>query len=503
MLASWDKGQLPNIPEDFLKNRMLITIFGISVATLKAQNPDGSWGIKSSRETTAYALIALATTASLPLASCIGSQLRVATNAGRDFLLQHRESWSEPDYIWRGKITFGSGVFAETYVVTALAMATPSHKLGPSVDRLCELEDQHHESLSSSFTHLPIFSDTPAWLVEAAIIEGYLYKPMVRHASQDIFPRRDIVPTKHIDMVPSCWTCTNHIKGASMSPTMMFQMMVACLLIYEIDHYMEQYIARLGPTEINSLRALISNSFDERDSVLNTSDDGISEIPYTLNCFTNWYLQTASGASRSDQTLLKKELRVFLLAQVTSVKQSSQLANFNSHSASAPVFNTTETFYDWVHGTSTEHAGGQLLFSFLSCLLGAQQQSSQDCFPSVKANYLAQDLSAHLGTLARIENDCGSVARDLKERNLNSVNFPEFFTKSADGISALNVSVAKERLKQLSDFERECSELIMRRLESLVELKTLKSLRTFRNVIYLGGQIYAVDDFSPTVEKCL
>ena len=503
MLASWDKGQLPNIPESFFKNRVLTTLFGIFVATLKAQNLDGSWGIGPSRETTAYALIILATSASLPLASYLSSQLCVANEAGRDFLLQHRESWSEPDYIWRAKTTYGSGVFAETYVITALAIPMPSHKLSPSVDRLCELEDDDREILLPRVRNLSIFSDTPFWLVEAALIEGNLYKLIVRQAGLDIFPRRDILSTTHIDAISFTWSASNHIKGAGMSPTMLFHMMVACLLMYELDYYMETSIAQLGFTKINGVRALIDSIFDERDSDIGSSKNGNSEISHTLHCFTNWFLQNTSvpKSSKFDQNLLKKELRVYLLTQVTSVEESLRLAGPDSDSTPAKIFSTTETFYDWIHGTSAPHVGGLLVFSFITCLLGAQQQNSQDCFPNVEANYLAQDLSAHLAALARIENDYGSVARDLKECNTNSVNFPEFSSTSADSSSALDVSAAKTKLEHVAAFERECYQMVMRRLETLVDLKISRSLQTYCNDVDLFGQLYAVDDPSPKMEQ--
>ena len=503
MLASWDRGQLPNIPERFFKNRMLVTLFGIFVATLKAQNPDGSWGFKPSLETSAYALIVLATTASLPLASYLGSQLCVATNAGRIFLLKHRDFWSKPDYIWRGKTTYGSGVLTETYVITALAIPTPSQDLGPSVDRLCKLEDQHRDIVFSNLTQLPLFSDISPWLVEAAIIEAYLYEPMLKRAGLEIFPRRDIVQTKHIIITSFFWTGPNHVRDADMSPKMLFDMMVACLLIYEIDHYTEKYIARLEPTKTNSLRALIDGFIEERDTKIGTSNDASSEILHPFKCFANWFLHHASvlGSSVFDKNVLKKELRASLFAQVTSIEESSRLANLVSHSTSAPIFDATESFYDWVHGTSAEHAGVKLLFSFLTCLVGAHQHGTQDCFPSVEAKYLAQDLNAHLGTMGRIENDYGSLARDLKERNLNCVNFPEFATTSADGSSTLDVRAAKDILTRLAAFERDCYETIMRRLKPLVNQETWKSMRTFCNAIDMGGQVYAADDPAPKIAK--
>lgn len=59
----------------------------------------------------------------------------------------------------------------------------------------------------------------------------------------------------------------------------------------------------------------------------------------------------------------------------------------------------------------------------------------------------------------------------------------------------------KAKLKLLAGFERECYEMDMRRLKGLVEPTKMKGLKTFCNAVDLIGQIYAVDDISPEIEK--
>ena len=515
LLALWDKGQLPGISESFLKDKLRIVIFGILVHTLKAQNLDGSWGISSSRETTAYAMIVLATVASFPLAGRVGSQLRQASDLGRHFLLQYREAWSEPDHLWREKTTYGSGLLAETYTVAAMNITTPSHILGSSVERLCELEDGHRDVIFARFLELPMISDTPSWLKEAAIVESYLYKPLLKSTGLDRISQSDSRATKYIETVPFFWIVSSHVRGADISPKILFQMMVVSRLSLEIDHCMEVLIARLEPTEIDGLRKFIDTLFEHSHSnysgIQNQVDSpnnhargfDVHEIRRTLSCFVNRFIQNPSvlQSSTFDQDLLRKELRATLHGQLTSVEENSRLANADSPSTFIHEFNASETFYDWIHGTAAQHVGVQTLFAFFGCLLGAQKSGSQDCFPSVEAKYFAQDLSSHLGFMCRLENDYGSMIRDSKERNLNSVNFPEFSARENSEEPSADLHTRKAKLKTLAEFERESYRMDLRRLEGFVEIKKMEGIKAFCNAIDLGGQVYAVDDFSPVIEK--
>lgn len=511
LLALWDQGQLPEIPESFLKDRLRIVVFGLLIFTLKAQTSNGSWGMDSSRETTAYALIVLATTASLPLAAQIGSQLLQAIKAGRHFLLQNCEAWSEPDYIWQAKTAYGSGIFTETYIVAAMNIATPSHTLGRSVERLFELEDGHRNVIFARIIQLPLFSDTPAWLKEAAIIESYLYKPLLKQAGLDVLPLRDFEATRLIEIIPFYLTASSHVKSAEMSPRIIFQMMVSLLILYKIDQHLEAFIVQNEAFEMDDLRQIVNSFFDHSCSIksqnkkdVDSPDDhtrgfDFSKIQHTLSCFVNWFLQNANviQSSTFDQRLLRKELRVFLQAQLTSAEESSRLPIADSSSTPTHIFHATETFYDWLHYTSGPHVGGRFVFAFYSCLLGAEQGGLQDCSPSGEAKYFAQELSAHLGVLSRMENDYGSMLRDIKERNLNCVHFPEFAVREDGEEAFVELKVRKAKLRALADFEKDCSVVVLKRMEGLVRPRKMKALKGYCNIGDLVGQIYAVDDISP------
>ena len=64
-----------------------------------------------------------------------------------------------------------------------------------------------------------------------------------------------------------------------------------------------------------------------------------------------------------------------------------------------------------------------------------------------------------------MENDLGSVTRDRKEKNLNSVDFPEF--RVADDRQGPKAADEKYQLSQIIEYERKCCKLALENLEQL------------------------------------
>ena len=104
-------------------------------------------------------------------------------------------------------------------------------------------------------------------------------------------------------------------------------------------------------------------------------------------------------------------------------------------------------------------------------------------------------------------NDYGSLRRDADERNLNSVNFPEFYNSIPLSSSTVEKSTpaqtgeeekrAKAELLWIVDYERRGLETALDLLEE--ELGSLKrpivdSLKMFINLTNLYGEIYALKD---------
>ena len=519
MLQKRFQGQIPQLPPDLLEAKLPLTLFGMLVQVLKVQTSEGSWGPKHARrESTACAVIALKTLASFALADETHTQLETSIRRGQQFLSKEIQHWTEPDYLWAGKSLFGCGVFTETYVVTAMYMDAPSHQLDSNFKSMFEIQGQVNDATFRRFAKLPFFADTPSWLFDACIVEAHLYQPLIKRIGSENFPQQDIKATKHLEIIPFLFTSSSHAEGAGLCPSILCQMIVTSLCLYEIDHYMEAILSRLDLNGLDEVKTVIRNLIpDSRPNrktaeLDNTaehmkktqqSDGGADhgEIEQVLSSFTQWILNDTSTtrSTEYDRELLRKELRTFLLAHVTSIEESSRLVTMSIQGGDTR--SKSSTFFDWVHGTSAYHVGGTLAFPRMICLLPGQRKSSREIFNTPEAKYLAQDLSKHLAILARMENDYGGFARDLHEHNLSSVHFLGLPASHDHPAEELDIPKARQSLRQLAAFERECYERDMRMLKPLINVQTLKALRTFCNATDLGGQMYAVDDFSPKINK--
>jgi hypothetical protein len=112
-----------------------------------------------------------------------------------------------------------------------------------------------------------------------------------------------------------------------------------------------------------------------------------------------------------------------------------------------------------------------------------------------------------------MENDYGSVKRDRVERNLNFIDFPEFFDQGgASFTSTLTAEEAtpleaeqKAQLLRLAQYERESYMDALRRLDELVAgdkkaMRKMQLLRVMTNVTDSWGQMYVFKDLGRAIE---
>ena len=124
-----------------------------------------------------------------------------------------------------------------------------------------------------------------------------------------------------------------------------------------------------------------------------------------------------------------------------------------------------------------------------------------DLFPTAEQKYYSARANRHLSTLCRMENDYGSVARDRRERNVNSVDFPEF-RPGKDGITEAE---QKTQLLRLAQYERESYQDALCRIDALVAndarmMRKMQLLRVMTNVTDSWGQMYVFRDLGRTIE---
>ncbi|CAG8960250.1 hypothetical protein HYFRA_00012770 [Hymenoscyphus fraxineus] len=117
------------------------------------------------------------------------------------------------------------------------------------------------------------------------------------------------------------------------------------------------------------------------------------------------------------------------------------------------------------------------------------------------SKYLAEELCAHLATMCRMSNDYGSLARDEAEKNLNSINFPEFnmaedLVHAEKGEKLSDLERRKMELLELIGYERSCLMAAKEKLFPLLSACIRDVMNVFIDVTDLYGQIYVARDIA-------
>ena len=175
-------------------------------------------------------------------------------------------------------------------------------------------------------------------------------------------------------------------------------------------------------------------------------------------------------------------------------------------------FKTPRTSYaSWLHTVGAGHISGPFAFAFFQCLIGGSVRGGADCFSTVKQKLMAYNMNRHIGSFSRMYNDYGSVLRDRDERNLNSINFPEFFLHYHGGINTDSTAIdeSKETLLAAAQYERKCAtdsaEVLFQELEA--EGAAGRTIALYLK-IYLGGSeqfsdMYLTRDVTNRVKKAM
>lgn len=135
LVELWSQGLVPALDDLLLRDRVFISLFQALTRTLHTQNQDGSWGSGQRCETTAYAILTLTRLASFSSAPRIKLQLAQAIEKARKYVCKEFRPLSEPDHLWTGKTTSGSGLLFQAYVLAALQAPISTHQTGYSIEK--------------------------------------------------------------------------------------------------------------------------------------------------------------------------------------------------------------------------------------------------------------------------------------------------------------------------------------------------------------------------------
>lgn len=455
-----------------LQERAPIAMVQILTKVLSAQNNDGSWGVHDCAETTAYALLTLLAIASLPYIHVLELEIRYAVAKGRQALSLMQDDWAKPHYLWVRKIAYGSGKLSEAYSLAAMRKPLAEYVCSEQTRASMVKQGQKILTYSKFFSKLDHLSDAPLFMIKASILEGVLYQPSLKDMRIGIFPRTSTKENdKYLDYIPIMWNLSSTCQNLFSPPEYLWDMMVLSMLVFLVDEYMESNVAHFSKDEFVAFRGSLQDLDFDKDAdeptvnsnPATTSIDRLQAAISVFRAFATTIMKypRVIDASASDLLELRSETKNYLLYQVTQLEDNFRLAQQEHRPGTNTKFATPQTSYEtWVHTIGTGHLSGPFSFAFLKCSMGgSKRRGGSDCFKHVKQKLMAYRTNVYFGTFCRMCNDYGSIVRDHEERNLNSVNFPEFFTDSSSKDSDPNwVTVqAKAKLLDAAEFEWRCA----------------------------------------------
>ncbi|KAF2012100.1 hypothetical protein BU24DRAFT_453558 [Aaosphaeria arxii CBS 175.79] len=252
-----------------------------------------------------------------------------------------------------------------------------------------------------------------------------------------------------------------------------------------------------GSSHTNGIKECTSDNGTSNGTM--PSKGVLAEVEVTINAFTT-YVLTHPSVIRSPSYLqrwLAQSLHAFLDAHITQIEDCKLLSD-----GELPK----ETYYNWVHTTSSNHTSCPYSFVFYLCLLHGTRtgigKTPVDLFPGAKTKYMLEDACRHLATICRQHNDFGSVERDKEEANLNSVDFPEFDgTQESDKDAHRSdsaVEQAKKEVLVIAKYERKFLDLSLAELRKNVKQDVMRELMLLFHVTDIYGEIYLARDMSPS-----
>ncbi|KAF9886600.1 hypothetical protein FE257_011240 [Aspergillus nanangensis] len=529
LIHLWDKGFLADLSGDCIHKAPLI-LSDIVLKTLQQQQNDGSWH-NGSPEVTAYALLTLASASNTPVGAVLSDKLRASLVYGRAFLEANIHQWDEGKVIWVEKVSYGSSLLSQAYCIAAVQAPTFSLGYNYINTKLMDISQDAVHKFTKFYSRLPLFSNEPHWRLRAALVEGSLWLPQLKALKADIFPREDMEEDKYLEYIPQTWTTCNALNGSPLEPGLLWEMMIISMLNYQVDEFFESVVGERMDGRLDEVRSIICRlcEYDttsppklqsangscngenpqrrkSASAAVDSSQPPFATIDYVeqVLCRFTAYILTRPAvlhSPASTQRSLRQELKTFMLAHLTHFDDNKRRRCQNNKSK----FTTpNSSYYRWVHSTSADHTSCPYSFQFFCCLIAYYRPNQADdstitAFRGVRQQYLAEAMCRHLATMCRQYNDYGSVARDLAEENLNSVNFPEFWDPLVGETDAEGAEgEAKADLMWIAEYERECC---MRALDRLAEgtslaVRTKRILKTFVDVTDLYGQIYVVRDIA-------
>lgn len=148
------------------------------------------------------------------------------------------------------------------------------------------------------------------------------------------------------------------------------------------------------------------------------------------------------------------------------------------------------------------HIAATFALTWVSACLGSKLRGpNRDCFSTVKQKCMVWNLNSHSAKQLRMFNDYGSITRDADEKNLNSMNFPEFFGAGdtawlhaeSDTSDEFGITQRKAILRDVAEYERERTDDEMRGLEKELrkEGRVGEKIAEWLGLYFAGGDQFS------------
>lgn len=396
LVDSWDRGYVP-VPNDLvIRDKIIISLFQALTQILQTQNANGSWE-SGGCEVTSYAVISLTKLTSLSSAPSVRRQMTQAIERGRKFILQYFRTSSAPDHVWSGKVTSGSKVLYQSFVLAALQGSSHKKQAGPSIESHFEIPLAKVAIQTKYFARQTWFVDVPEWLIQACLIESHLMLPQIRDVRYAVFPSDSLLDDRYFESIPFAWIAANRAENRAIGAEFIYQMTILTVLGRQFENYMANVVSEAFSGCLFEVEDIVYSIFQELDiedkdqcycdghsdgTVRSSTATIFSDVRSVLYRFISHILNHpyVLMASFNDQAHLRSELLSFLLSRV---RQDSS---------------------DHASKTSTDQTPLPYSFAFLACLVGKQSSTGgvglrRDFLDSPEQQYLAADLCRHMSVI--------------------------------------------------------------------------------------------------------
>ena len=518
-------------PQEVLKSKAMrervpIVIVQILSRILSTQNSDGTWGLRGHTEPTVNAVLALRDSTALPYTQILRTEIHFAIEKAREGLFLRQHVVSEPDPFMVSNIGYRTYELSEAYALAAKKII--SDEKHPSRYHEVPASKQAHKLLqfAAYFSGLNHLQKEPFAQIKTAILEASLYQPFLKTARTDVFPRTTAKEQdKYLEYIPMMWVLACRSYSVFLSSEYLLDMMILSMWIFLTDEYMESKVAKLPDADVLILRRHVENlyleeaaGYPEDSCIEHNLSHQVLEAMSVFNTFAQVVIHypRVINASEADRLDLRVETKNYLLHHLSQLEDNIRLtrqAPPESLSTMIKFLSPRTSFQTWVHTVGAGHVSGPFSYSFFACCIGSSLRSGSDCFSSPKQKLMAHGMNAHYGAFCRLYNDYGSVGRDAKEGNLNSLNFPDFFsTKSHDrdpDVSAdeqVKLGRAKKLLLDAARYERDCAlssaDMLYKELEAEGEVgkKLADRIRCYIGAGEQFSDLYLTRDVTNTVK---